>query len=214
MRKIILLISLIFFLSAGVASAHRVVVFAWVDDDTVFTESQFQDGKKAAGGDVTVYDLEGKVLLTGKTDEKGEFSFKIPKPAGMRIVLNAGMGHQGEWTLSDAEVPGSSGFLEKGKTDKPADPLNPESVDITETRSEMMQSPGDAVAAGPDGFPDDKRIEEIVERVLDRKLKPVTRMLAELQQPGPSMSDIFGGIGYIFGLMGVAMYFISKKKKD
>lgn len=214
MRKIILLISLIFFLSAGVASAHRVVVFAWVDDDTVFTESRFPDGKKVAGGDVTVYDLGGKVLLTGKTDKKGEFSFKISKPAGMRIVLNAGMGHQGEWTLSDAEVPGSPGLSNKIENGVTADPLPSESIGLYENQSRMIPPPQEVKAGKPEVFEDDRKIEEILDRVLERKLKPVTRMLAELQQPGPSMSDIFGGIGYIFGLMGVAMYFISKKKKD
>ncbi len=212
--KYIYLILFAFFIPANDASAHRVVAFAWVDGDTVFVESQFQDGKKVAGGEVKVYDLEGQVLLTGKTDAKGEFSFKIPKPAGMRIVLNAGMGHQGEWTLPDTEVIGSPGLSEKNEINRPADRINPESVDIAESQSRMIPSPREEDPSRPDAFYDDKQIEEIVERVLERKLKPVTRMLVELQQSGPSISEIFGGIGYIFGLMGVAMYFISKRKKD
>lgn len=212
--KYIFFVSLVFLLSTGDALAHRVVVFAWVEGDTVLTESQFHDGKKVVDGDVMVYDLAGNLLLTGKTDAKGEFSFKIPRPSGMRIVLGAGMGHQGEWTLSDAEVMESPGLSERSEIDRPADRVNPKSVDIAESQSRMSQSPREEGPTRPDAFRDDKQIEEIVERVLERKLKPVTRMLVDLQQPGPSTSEIFGGIGYIFGLMGVAMYFISKKKKD
>jgi nickel transport protein len=32
-------------------------------------------------------------------------------------------------------------------------------------------------------------------------------MLADIGSSGPSFRDIFGGIGYIFGLMGVAAWF-------
>ena len=34
-----------------------------------------------------------------KTNEKGEFSFKLPKKAELKIVLLAGTGHRGEWNL-------------------------------------------------------------------------------------------------------------------
>jgi nickel transport protein len=39
-------------------------------------------------------------------------------------------------------------------------------------------------------------------------------MVADLEQKGPTMNEIVGGIGYIFGLMGVAIYFSSRKKKS
>jgi len=39
-------------------------------------------------------------------------------------------------------------------------------------------------------------------------------MLANLQEKGPSINDIFGGIGYILGLMGIAMYFKAKQIKE
>jgi hypothetical protein len=39
-------------------------------------------------------------------------------------------------------------------------------------------------------------------------------MLADLQQKGPSIKDIFAGIGYIFGLLGVAAYVQSRKRNQ
>jgi nickel transport protein len=37
--------------------------------------------------------------------------------------------------------------------------------------------------------------------------------LSELQQEGPTVKDIFAGIGYILGLVGIAAYVHSRKKK-
>ena len=45
------------------------------------------------------------------------------------------------------------------------------------------------------------------------KLKPVIKMLRESTNRGPTISEILGGIGYIFGLMGVGAYFHYRRKK-
>ena len=50
-------------------------------------------------------------------------------------------------------------------------------------------------------------IERIVDAALDAKLSPIKRMLAEQTEAGPNLRDIIGGIGWIFGLIGVAAYF-------
>jgi hypothetical protein len=38
------------------AHAHRVVVFAWFENDTVHTESSFGNGRAVQGGTIEVYD--------------------------------------------------------------------------------------------------------------------------------------------------------------
>jgi len=55
-------------------------------------------------GVIRVFDSTGKELLNGKTDTKGEFSFKVPKPDDLKIVLEAGMGHRAEWPLSKQDL--------------------------------------------------------------------------------------------------------------
>ena len=64
---------------------------------------------------------------------------------------------------------------------------------------------------------DSAQLEAIVEKAvttaLNKKITPLTKMVADLEQKGPSINDIIGGIGYIFGLMGVAIYFSSRKKQ-
>jgi len=57
-------------------------------------------------------------------------------------------------------------------------------------------------------------IEAVVEKALDKKMKPLIEMLAESQQKSPDIGDIIGGIGYIIGLVGIAAYFHNRKKNS
>ncbi len=215
-----IIIVLLFVFSADFAFAHRVVVFAWLEGDTVFTESQFPDGRKIADGQVNVFDMEKNLLLEGKTDQNGEFSFKIPKITALNIILDAGMGHQGQWKLSEDEIRSSMGISgREPDSEKPevrpnsskASPAVPSGSLIPEN---AIQDQKTAVQLNEAQL--DQIVEKAVEKALEKKLQPVTRMLAQtlarMQNSGPTVNDIFGGIGYILGLMGVGAYFLSRKK--
>ena len=193
---LLILVSSLFFSVVPRAHAHRVYIFAWVEGNTVFTESYFGGNKKAIGGTIRVFDVvSGEQLLEGKTNEKGEFSFKITQKTDLRIVLEATMGHKAEYILK-------------------LDEMNKEKA-----AHEAVQ-PGELKALQPEGKEpagnreDLERIRAVVEKALDARLRPVTRALAKIQEEkGPGLTEIIGGIGYIFGLMGVILYFKSKKRK-
>jgi nickel transport protein len=51
----------------------------------------------------------------------------------------------------------------------------------------------------------------VIEKALDKKLAPIMRTLAEMQEQKIRLTDVLGGLGYIFGLVGVAAYFKCKK---
>ena len=117
----------IFFLSLAIcylwilpapADAHRVNLFAWIEGDIVHVESKFSSGRRVNAGKITILDSEGSELLSGMTNENGEFSFKIPKKTDLKIILEAGEGHRAEWTIgaADIEMPVSEKrpALEKG----------------------------------------------------------------------------------------------------
>jgi len=188
------------------ASAHRVNVFAWVDGDTIHVESKFSGGKKVNSGKVVVTGPQGVELLSGLTNDQGEYSFKVPKQSDLRIILNAGQGHRGEWTVKASELQGvaaetgTEASAEKTVADKLKKAVPAESVNMETAGSDAGIKPQD--------------LETVVESVLDRKLKPITTMLADLQQKGPGVRDIFAGIGYILGLVGIATYVHNRKKKD
>ena len=63
------------------ALAHKVMIFAWVDGDTVYTQGKLGDGRKAKNCTILVYDKEGNQLLEGKTDQKGSFLSRFQKEA-------------------------------------------------------------------------------------------------------------------------------------
>lgn len=53
-------------------------------------------------------------------------------------------------------------------------------------------------------------IDKALEKVLEKKLAPIMRTLAEMQEQKVRLTDVLGGLGYIFGLVGVAAYFKRK----
>jgi nickel transport protein len=57
---------------------------------------------------------------------------------------------------------------------------------------------------------DIQALEAMIERALDQKLQPIAKMLAETRAQNVTLQDIIGGIGYILGLMGIALYFKSR----
>jgi nickel transport protein len=63
------------------------------------------------------------------------------------------------------------------------------------------QNPDPSAALLPPGM------EKAFEKILDRKLAPISRVLAEMQEQRVRPTDVLGGLGYIFGLVGVAAYF-------
>lgn len=182
-------LALLLLIPASVVFAHKVNIFAYQEADTVYTESYFSDGTKVKDGIVEVYDRQGTKLLEGKTDENGEFDFKLLKKDDLKIVLLTSLGHKNSYTLSVDELP-----------------------DII--ASEKPQGPELKKFKAKEVTPVDlEQIKRIIDTSLDEKLKPIMRELAKAQQKGVSFTQVIGGIGYIFGLMGIILYFLSKKKK-
>lgn len=207
-KKILFNISclmLFLLLFQGNALAHKVTVFAWVERDIVLGQGKFSGGKKAQNSQIIVRDLNGKELLRTTTNENGEFSFPIPTKTAMRIELIAGMGHRAEWTIPLEDIDETAAAQSALEDETPPQP------------APGAKNTSPAPAAHTTESIDPAQLEAIVERAvtkaLNKKITPLTKMVADLEQKGPTLSDIFGGIGYIFGLMGVAIYFSSRKMK-
>jgi nickel transport protein len=178
------------------ALAHKVLLSAYVDGDDVFVESAFSDGTLCKDALIEVLDPSGKKLLEGKTDENGEFSFKPPQRTDLTLVLNAGMGHRAEYTVPAEELPEIAGARET-----PAEAASPPAA---ETRKPVTPDDVAGVKA--------EEVELIVDRVIQNRLRPIAQLIAKSQRkPGVSPVEIFGGIGYILGLMGIATYFRYRK---
>ena len=89
----ILTLTLAIALSAP-AWAHTPLCSCWDNGDgTATCEGGFSDGSSAAGVAIRVKGADGAVLIEGKIDELGEFSFDKPKGA-YSVEFDAGEGHR------------------------------------------------------------------------------------------------------------------------
>lgn len=183
------------------AQAHRVNIFAYVDGNDIVVECGFNKSQKVRQGQIEVTDAAtGDILLRGKTNDQGMFRFPVPSQAreaahDLRIHINAGEGHQNDWTVAAAEfVAAPTGGA---STDVSASPTRGTSV-ATISPENTGKTAGTATPAD---------VQRIVDAALDAKLAPIKRMLVEQFEAGPGLREIIGGIGWIFGIVGVAAYF-------
>jgi nickel transport protein len=106
------------------------------------------------------------------------------------------MGHRAEWTIpveeidSTASKQGNSGTTQGIRAKEPKNEI--------ESIPEYVVSPGE--------------IQIAVEKALEKKTKPIMKILAESCDQGPSVTDILGGIGYILGLVGIGTYFHYRRR--
>ncbi|MBI5450198.1 MAG: hypothetical protein HY940_02465 [Gammaproteobacteria bacterium] len=170
------------------AEAHKVNMFAYAEGDNVYMEGYFADGKKPMDSEVTVSDSAGNVMLKGKTNEQGQFSFKAPKQDDLKIVLNVGQGHQTEFTLPKGDLAGPVAAPAKAaKVDGTAAPVKQAAITTTPglTEEQLRQAVGAAI-------------------------RPVMRSLSEMKEQR-TLSDIIGGVGLIIGLGGLFFYLKARK---
>ena len=194
-------ITLVIFISATSAFSHRAIIFAYVEGNMVFTESYFSDGKRCQNARIDVYDSLGNKLLEGKTDQKGEFSFKPPKMTDLRIVLFASMGHRDQYIIRAAELPG--GAVGKARGSEPHEAVR--KVSQAEGGGEKGASSSQLTRL------EMEQIRTVVEEALDEKLKPIMALLSKRQKEGVSFIGLLGGVGFIFGIMGIILYFKSRR---
>ncbi|KJR41364.1 hypothetical protein MCHI_002738 [Candidatus Magnetoovum chiemensis] len=189
MKRIIITLALI--LISSNAYAHKVNVFAYEQEGKIFTECYFANGDMCKNSEVVVYDKQsGQTLLDGKTDDKGLFSFNKPHSQELKIVINAGLGHQGEYFLSASTEKNNSASgitIETTVKDKSQNNDNNCVNSITERQ---------------------------IETLMDKKLKPMLDILLTMERERHkiSLSEVIPATGYILGIFG-AIALIKKRRQ-
>jgi nickel transport protein len=205
-RTLIVVCLAAFLWSASNAWAHKVSVFAYVQGDSIVVEGYFSGMVPAVNSDVKVFDRKGAKLTEGRTDSKGLFSFPISDLGGatapIRFVLNAEMGHRADYSLSSVDLPPGvikAGPPKESSTGKKVVDKNPAAPELKiEDAAAMKKIVADAVK---------EQLQPLVTMVGDQQ-----RLLLEEKDPPPSLAEIIGGIGWIFGIAGVWAYFAARKR--
>ena len=105
-KQISVLFIILTLMPAGFAHAHKVIIFAWVEEGKIFSESHFGSKREAKNCSIRVMNGKGLLVHEGKTDNQGKYSFKIPEniDSGLVLHLDAGTGHKAYWKISENEL--------------------------------------------------------------------------------------------------------------
>ena len=194
------------------AQAHRVNIFAWTEGNEVVAECGFNGGNKVKQGQVVIFDAAtGAKLAEGRTDDLGVYRFPISaegKAHGVRIVIKAGEGHQNEWTVDAAEL----ATIQPGTAATSAPAVSPAVAPAAASTLQPQAAPkADKSPAQQTANISAAEMQNIVNTALDAKLGPIRKELAEMRVARPGFSEIFGGIGWLVGLAGIALYFMGRR---
>jgi len=136
------IIALTFLFIAIPIFAHRVNIFADINRGVIEISCFYSKDDKVNKGNIKIYQNNNNSLLfEGFTDENGSLNFNIPEEfykdkAGIRIVLDAGMGHRAEWDIPYEEIANSQKILE---TDAKAELKQKENANTLKKEREMKK---------------------------------------------------------------------------
>jgi nickel transport protein len=182
-------------LGAAPASAHKVNLFAYVENGAIKGEGYFAGGDKAKDSPVVLQDAQGRELASTRTDSQGNFTLPAPSsPPPWRLVMPAGQGHQASLNLRAEDVSPAAGQEASPQVGSAA------AIEAAPAAS--------GVGVGLNAA----QLEELVGRAVERRLEPIKAQMARMQGENSfGLRDIMGGVGYILGLMGLAAYLKSRK---
>ncbi len=173
----------------GTVEAHLLKLFAYVEGTTIHGSAYFAGGANAAGLAITISDRDSRQLVTLDTDPQGAFSYTPAVPGEYHILADTGEGHQARWLIR-AEAFGQS-----------ATPVREPSETMT-TTVRANSVPADLTP---------RQLTALIEQAVARQIGPLREALQRAQDRA-RLSDMLGGIGFIFGLAGIILWWRGRQR--
>jgi nickel transport protein len=111
MRTVIFVLVIMFFIAAPAdnASAHKVNLFCYMENDEVKGEGYFSGGGAAQNALIEVYGrTDNELLYETTTDKAGKFSVPLKGKGNIRVVMRAGQGHKAEFMIETGDAGGEA----------------------------------------------------------------------------------------------------------
>lgn len=173
-------------LALSPAHAHRLRVFATVQQGEIAGYAYFVGGARAKGASVVFRNRADRELHRMSADANGAFKWRPDAPQTIRIVVDAGEGHVGRLVIDRARFSG---------------PRAEAGPDVEETAvADESLSPAQR-----------ETIEAAVDAAVARHARPLMEAF-EAMETRMRFNDIVGGIGMIVGVAGAAMWALSRRK--
>lgn len=181
------LLSLLLLLVSTASQGHLLKLFAYVEGEYIHGSVYFAGGAGVAGARIKIAATDGKLLATLRSDSQGAFSQQIEQPADYRILADSADRHRAEWLIQRSEF--STGGVAETPFHKPQNRPTP---DTPQT---------------------DAQLAALVERAVARQIGPLRQQLQQ-QADRARLGDIVGGIGFIFGIAGLLMWWRSRRESE
>lgn len=175
-------------------SAHLLKVFAWAEGNEIVGNAYFAGGIAAGGAHIKVYDGQHQLVAELSPDSKGDFRVKVPGAADYSIVADTEDGHVAHWEIKTAEV---------------AAPVVTATTETTPKAAASVETKSPALMAT--AALDKAALEQLVQTAVAREVGPL-RMELQRYADRLRLSDLLGGISFIFGLTGGALWWRSRKR--
>lgn len=184
-------------LDTSPAAAHSLHVFAEGDGATIRGKAHYHGGSPAKDARVRAFSPDGRNRGETRTDAQGAFSLPVTVRCDYRLLVVTDDGHGAEFRVPAEEL----------SADLP--PLAPDADAAKHGHSEGT-SPAPPTLEPPPVLPNgDGRVTDELAAVRGQ-ISALRQQLAEYEQR-IRLRDVIGGIGYIFGLAGVAFYIAARR---
>jgi nickel transport protein len=195
------------------AEAHKLKAFATVEGATIDGYAYFTPGGRAQEADVTVTGPGNVQVLKTGVDTQGNFHFVAKQRVDYTITVDGGDAHIANYVIHASDLPDSLPLPQDGAI-LPLDvaaAATPAATDVGaahEDSSAVVGAPP-AVGAGVD----QAALKAMIQESVAHEVNPLREQLDAFQE-AVTWHDVLGGIGYIFGLCGVAYGFANRKRPD
>ncbi len=183
------------------ARGHRLKLWAHAAEGaTIAGQAYFSPGGGAAKGlAVEVLGPGGETLGRVETDEAGDFTFTAQHLCDHTFVAETPDGHRAEATVVASALPADLPLLPGADAAKqpPRSPSSDTPVEGSE---------------GPNGPPGDPELARLVDAAVARHVEPLRRGIRNYEDR-VRLHEVLGGVGYIVGLAGLALYFKARRRR-
>lgn len=182
--------------------AHNVVAGAYVDGMEIEGEIGLSNGETALPGVIVeIFDSQDNKIGQTVIEADGLFSFTAIKAEQHVIKANLGAGHIAHIVVEADEF----ALPSEGDNNVAARVTNMSDTASNSASSTASQSPHavNGVSA--------EELESIVRKAVSQQVRPLQKELRAYKEK-VGMRDIAGGLGFIFGLFGVAAWMSSRKR--
>jgi nickel transport protein len=193
------------------AHAHRLKVFATVEEEAVTGYGFFVGGGRPQGATVIMRDAGGQDLWRGETDDQGRYSWRPENPMTLTVIIDARDGH-----IAEAKIPADR--FAAAPTPETANAKTDSGSAVPTSSSEMVAA-GEVTATAAGGSAtalDEATLAQLVDRAVDKAVARQIRPLLEAFEEASGairFNDIMGGVGMIVGLAGMGMWIAARKRK-